>query len=72
MKRLVMLAGTLAFAAAASAATRYVVPEGTEGNVPTSPYTSWETAANEVATALPDLGCYENQDEVPGSLLLFR
>ena len=32
--------------------TRHVVPAGTPGNTPTSPYGSWETAANDIATAL--------------------
>lgn len=40
----------------ASADTHYVVPQGTEGNTPTSPYTSWETAANDIATAVAAAG----------------
>ena len=34
------------------AAVRYVVPSGTDGNVPASPYASWETAANDMKTAI--------------------
>ena len=45
----------------ASADTHYVVPQGTEGNTPTAPYTSWETAANDIATAVAAAG---NNDTV--------
>ena len=34
------------------AATRYVVPAGTDGNTPTAPYNTWDKAANDLATAI--------------------
>ena len=34
------------------ATTRYVVPAGTAGNVPASPYESWEGAANDLNSVL--------------------
>ena len=35
-----------------AATTRYVVPPGTAGVTPTTPYTSWETAATSIADAI--------------------
>ena len=35
-----------------NADTHYLVPEGTEGNTPTSPYTSWPTAANKLSVVM--------------------
>lgn len=36
----------------AADAYKYVVPAGTPGNTPTAPYNSWETAANDIQTAV--------------------
>ena len=54
MKKRICMCMALAVMACAPlfADTHYVVPAGTAGNAPTSPYTSWETAANSVADAL--------------------
>ena len=43
--------------------TFYVVPNGTEGNTPTAPYDTWETAANEPADAV-------DQATTPGDVVL--
>ena len=45
--------------------TFYVVPKGTEGNTPTAPYDTWETAANEPADAV-------DQATTPGDVVLVR
>ena len=52
----VVLLASFAFALNGLAAvTTYVVPPGTAGNAPTSPYDSWATAANSIADALAAL-----------------
>ena len=52
MKRLLPI---IILASSALAADYYVVPAGTAGNAPTSPYDSWATAANSIADALAAL-----------------
>src|SRR5512143_3011422 len=42
----------LLLASQAGAATYYVVPPGTAGNTPTSPYDTWTNAANAISTVV--------------------
>ena len=49
MKRLLTI---ILLASSALAGDYYVVPAGTAGNTPTSPYDSWATAANSIADAV--------------------
>ena len=69
MKRIIMAALTIAALPVASliAATHYVVPAGTAGNTPTSPYTSWETAANDLASAIESASALETILVAPGT-----
>ncbi len=46
----------------------YVVPEGTEGNVPTAPYHTWETAANSITVAMKALT--PNEGEIKSSVIV--
>ncbi len=50
MHAIAALAAALLAAPCLSVTTRYMVPAGTAGNTPTSPYTSWATAANDLTT----------------------
>jgi len=50
-----------------AATTRYVVPAGTAGNTPTSPYTSWETAANDLALAIDAAAALDTILVAPGT-----
>lgn len=53
MKKLVVVMASCLFLSDLWAAeTHYIVPAGTSGNAPASPYTSWETAANDLATVM--------------------
>lgn len=52
MHAIAALAAALLAAPCLSVTTRYMVPAGTAGNTPTSPYTSWATAANDLGSAL--------------------
>ena len=69
MKRIIMAALTIAALPVASliAATHYVVPAGTAGNTPTSPYTSWATAANDLASAIDAAKALETILVAPGT-----
>ena len=69
MKKIIMTALAIATLPVASllAATHYVVPAGTAGNTPTSPYTSWATAANDLASAIESASALETILVAPGT-----
>jgi hypothetical protein len=48
------------------ATVRYVVPSGTEGNAPASPYDSWATAANNIKTAIDASSAGNSVHVAPG------
>ena len=67
MKKLAVTMLAMAAAPLFAATTRYVVPAGTEGNTPASPYTSWETAANDLASAIDAAAALDTILVAPGT-----